>query len=242
MRIVVCEDNIEDRNLLRTHIRQFLIKNNCTAEIAVYKDGETFLKDTDALNSGNIKIAFLDIYMPGADGIDIAKRIREIDKDMAIIFTTVSREHSLEGFSVYAFQYLIKPIKYKEVDEVLGKCVSVLADSLRTVEIQSDRLTIKVLLKDITYIEVFGHNCLIHTIPKTIKSRRSLDDIEQELDKNSFLRTHRSFIVNMRYIEDIAGDTILLDTGVTVPISRKNKQAVKQIYEDYVFALTRKVQ
>jgi len=241
MRIVVCEDNTEDRNLLRSHIRQFLIKNNCTAEIAVYKDGEAFLADTNALKSGNIKVAFLDIYMPGPDGIDVAKKIRETDEDMAIIFTTISRDHGLEGWSVDAFQYLVKPIRYEKVEKLLGKCIKLFADSLRSVEIMSDRMAVRVLLKDITYIEVFGHDCLIHTPSKTIKSRRSLDDIEQELDKDSFMRTHRSFIVNMRYIEDIARDTFLLTTGATVPISRKNKQAVKQAYEDYIFTLTRRV-
>ena len=241
MRIVVCDDKVEDRNRLCSHIRQFFTKNNCTAEIAVYEDGGDFLADKDALESGSIKIAFLDIYMPGSNGIDVARKIRETDKDMALIFTTISRDHGLEGWSVDAFQYLLKPVKYEDVEKVLGKCIKLFADSLRSVEITSDRTTIRVLLKDITYVEVFRHDCLIHTTSKTIKSRRSLDDIEQELGDDSFIRTHRSYIVNMRYIVDITGDSFQLSTGANVPISRRSKQAVKQAYEDYVFSLTRRV-
>jgi len=177
--------------------------------------------------------------MGGITGVGVAKKIREIDEDMVIVFTTTSLEHGVDGYSVDAMQYLIKPVEYDKIKKVLNNCVKLFADSLRYMEVLSDRVTVKVLLKDITHIEIYGHDCLIHTPYKTISTRRPLDEIERELNDNTFLRTNRSYIINMRYINDVAENDFLLADGKAVPISRSMKQAVKQAYEDYAFALAR---
>ena len=241
MKIVICEDKTEDRNLLHSCVKLFLIRNNCTAEIVLYDSGEALLADADTLNSGNVKIAFLDIFLSGINGIDIAKKIREIDEEMVIIFTTVSRDYGLDGYLVGALQYILKPLDYNKVEDILSKCMRFFVDFFQTIEVISGGKSILVLLKDITHIEVSGHDCLFFTTSKTIKSRRSLDDIEKELCNVSFVRTQRSFIVNMRYIAKKTGEAFLLTNGTAVPISRKYKKAVTRAYEDFIFALTRSV-
>jgi DNA-binding LytR/AlgR family response regulator len=239
MKIIVCEDIREDRDALVFFIKRFFNEINCPVEITVYENGDSFLSALTALDAGDIKIAFLDIYMPGISGIDVAKKIRETDGDMVVVFTTTSLEHGLDGYSVGALQYLVKPVGYPAVENVLNKCAKLFADSIRAIEVFSDRLTVRVLLKDILYIEVFDHACLIHTMSETIKNYRPLDEIERQLDGDAFLRTHRSFIVNMQYIKSIAENDFLLTNGVMIPIRRSNKPAVKQAYMDYVFALAR---
>jgi DNA-binding LytR/AlgR family response regulator len=105
-------------------------------------------------------------------------------------------------------------------------------------------LKVKILLKDILYIEVYDHTCCIHTIAKTenIKtiqsSRLPLHEIEKQLD-NNFLKTHRSYIVNMRYVKNINENNFELSNGAVVPIRRNDKLTVKQVYMDYLFAQTR---
>jgi len=239
MNIIICEDTAKDRDILCSHIEKYFSNNNRHAEISVYENGELFLADTVMLKSKARKIAFLDIYMNEINGIDVAKKIRETDEDMVIIFTTTSLEHGVDGYSVDAMQYLVKPVEYKKVEKVLNKCVNLFADSMRFIKVLSDRKTVKILLKDITLIEVFGHDCLIHTLSKIITTRRSLDEIERELNGDTFLRTNRSHIVNMRYIDDMAENDFLLANGVAVPISRNMKQSVKQAYKKYAFALSR---
>jgi DNA-binding LytR/AlgR family response regulator len=237
--IIVCEDLQDDGHVLRSHIKTFFETINCPVEITVFENGDSFLKNWDTLKTGNVKIAFLDIYMPGTSGIDVAGKIRETDEDMVIIFTTTSLDHGLDGYSVQALQYLVKPVGYPEVEKVLNKCVKLFADSLRSIEILADRLTVRVLLKDIMYIEIFNHTCHIHTVTETIKSYRPLDELERQLDERNFIRTHRSFIVNMRYIDDVAENDFLLKNGAAVPIRRSDKLAIKQSYRDYLFSLSR---
>ena len=239
MNIIVCEESRVERDTLCSFISRFFYEINCPVEIAVYDDGDSFLNTMTTLKAGDIKIAFLDIYMPGVNGIDVAKRIREIDEDMVIVFTTTSLEHGLDAYSVDALQYFVKPVGYSEVEKILKKCVKLFAESLRSIEVLSDRLTVRIPLKDITYIEVFDHACHIHTPTETIKNYRSLDEIERQLDGSSFLRTHRSYIVNMRYVDDVAANEFILSNGTAVPIRRNDKITVKQAYRDYLFTLAK---
>ena len=239
MNIIVCEDIRKDRNILCSFIKKFFEDSGCPVNIAVYENGEDLLRDSETLETGGVKIAFLDIYLPGINGVDLAKKIRENDRDMIIAFTTTSLDHGLDGYAVRALQYLVKPVSYSDVESVLGECVKLFADSLRHINIMSDRLTVRVLLKDILFIESFRNVCHIHTLSETIKSYRSLDEIERQLGGRPFLRTHRSYIVNMRQVNDVKENDFMLTNGKRVPIRRNNKLAVKQAYMDYSFALTR---
>ena len=243
MNIVICEDNKNDLNLLYTCIERFFREISCPVKIITYENGDSLLKEIDVLKRMDVKIVFMDIYMPGSSGIDVAGKIRETDSEIVIILTTRSLDHGLDAYSVYAFQYFVKPVCYPKVKEVLGKCNALFAESILYIEVMSSRLLVKVIIRDILYIEIFDHTCLIHTAASTIKSYNSLDEIEKMLGAvnggSSFLRTHRSFIVNMRHINDIAENDFLLVNGAAVPIRRNGRMAIKQAYMDYLFAQTR---
>jgi len=219
-------------------VERYFEEINCNNKILMYSNGDSLLEDLSSGKMRDVKIAFLDIYMPGTDGISTAKKIREADKDMVIIFTTTSRNHSLEGYSVYALQYLVKPLSYTEVKDVLSKCMVKYADSLKYIEVLSDRLTVKVYFKDIMYIESFDTTLQIHTVKETIKTFLSLSEMEKQLEGGTFLRTQRSYIVNMSYIEDMASSHFVLTNGTKIPIRRSEKLSVKQAYRSYLSTLT----
>ena len=242
MKILVCEDNKRDMTDLCAFISRFFKEINCPVEIITYDCGDALTKDLCGSKLNDVNIAFLEIYMPGCSGIDIAKNIRKLEKDMVIIFTTSSLDHGLDAFSVYAFQYLVKPIKYSQIKRALAKCGTHFKDSMRFIEVMSNRLAVRVRLADILYIEIFNHTCLIHTVSEVIKNYLPLDEIEKLIDKHgehTFLRTHRSYIVNMLHINDITENDIVMSNGAMVPIPRNNKLKAKQAYTDYLFATTR---
>jgi len=237
--IVICDDNFDDRQILKTYVDKFINEINASAEIIVYESGDFLLNDFNKRRLKNVKILFLDIYMPGKNGIETAKQIRKSDDDLIIILTTSSREHGLDGYSVDAMQYLVKPLSYDDVKAVLTKCMKMFADSMRYIEVMANRVMLRVLLKDIIYIEIQNHNCLIHTVSEIINNYYTLDKLESLLDGSIFLRTHRSYIVNMHYIEDISENDFILKNGVKIPIRRNDKVAVKQAFRDYLFLISR---
>ena len=237
--IIICDDKEEDAGSLRLFIERYFNEINCRSDITVYKNGDDLLEDFAADKLKDVKIAFLDVYMPGTDGIGTARKIRETDKDMVIVFTTVSKDHGIDGFSVYALQYLLKPVSYPEIKDVLDKCTEKFADALRYVEVLSDRLTVRVYLKDVMYIESFDTVLYIHTVTDTIKTFLPFAKLEIQLENSTLLRTHRSFIVNMRFIKNVTANDFVLKDGTHIPIRRSDKLAVKQAYMDYVFARAR---
>jgi len=237
--IVICEDTEKDARALRLLIEKYFLEINCLGKIMLYESGDAFLDDFAADKINDVKIVFLDIFMPGTNGIDTARKLRETDKKMVVIITTTSKNHGLEGYSVDALQYLVKPVNYPELKSVLEKCAEKFADSLRFIEVLSDRLTVRIYLKDIMYIESFNTALHIHTVKDTIKTFLPISEIEKQLENSAFLRTHRSFIVNIPYIKDVAENDFILTDGALVPIRQNDKLAVKQAYMDYVFAYTR---
>jgi len=241
MKIIVCDDTASDRLSICQLVDKYLKDINCQADILVFENGERLLSKLDTINSNEPRLAFLDIYMPEVSGVEVARKIRETDKEMVIIFTTTSPDHGLDGFSVKALQYLLKPVKYPELKDALDDCMSLFADYLHYIEVIVDRVAVRVPLKDIIYIEIHAHYGLIHTQKDTIKCRLTLDEMEQHLSEKAFLRTHRSFIVNMRYVSNIDDNDFIMSNGDSVPIRKNDKQNIKQAYMDYIFAQTRRI-
>jgi len=241
MKIVVCEDLKTEMLSFCSLVETYLKEINCPAEIIKYDNGEAFIDDFVSQKITDVQIAFLDIYMPGKNGIDVAEKIRETDKDMIIIFTTTSLDHGIEGFAVKAFRYLVKPIEYPHIKDTLDDCMEIFAESMRFIEVISNKVAIRIPLKNIVYVEVIAHDCMIYTMTGTVKCRFSLDEMEKQLEGSTFLRTHRSFIVNMRYIKSIKENNFLLTTGALIPIRKNGNLQVKQVYMDYMFTQVRKV-
>jgi len=239
LNIVICEDVEKDAELLHLYIERYYEEVNCSGKITVYKSGDELLNDFANKRTDDVNIIFLDIFMPGTDGIDTARKIRETDKKMIIVFTTTSKDHGLDGYSVNALQYLVKPVNYHDLKSVFDNCMERFAGSLRFIEVLSDRLTIRAYLKDIIYIESFGDSLHIHTVNGTIKTFLPISEMEKQLGSKTFLRTHRSFIVNIPYIKDVAESDFILTNGALIPIRRNDKMTVKQAYMDYVFTYTR---
>ena len=239
MKIIVCDDIAEERNSLCYDIEKYLGDINCEAELLIYEKSETLAGELSSFKHNEVRIAFLDIYMPGLNGIEVAKKIRETDNDMVIIFTTSSPYHGLDGYSVKAFQYLVKPVHYTKLKETLDDCIEIFADSLRYIEVIADKVPVRIPMKDIIYIEIMAHYGLIYTPAGIIKSRFTLDEMEKQLAGDAFLRTHRSFIVNMRYVKRVTDTDFLMKIGGPVPIRRTDKVKIKQSYMDFVFSRTR---
>ena len=239
MNIAICDDTKADANSLRLLIERFLEEIDCDGQISIYESGDAFLSDFAAKQTSDVQIVFLDIYMPGTNGIDTARKIRETSNDITIIFTTTSKDHGLDGYSVDALQYLVKPVNYPELESSLEKCKEKFTGSLRVLKVLSDRLTVRAYLKDICYIECFGDASYVHTVNETIKTFSPLSELEKQLKSGAFLRTHRSFIVNMRYVKKIAKNDFILTNGSMVPIRKNDKLSIQQAYTDYVFAWTR---
>lgn len=187
-------------------------------------------------------ILFLDVLMPGQNGIDVAKEIRQHDTDIKIIFLTSSAEFAVESYTVGAYFYQMKPVCERQffelMDSVVASCEKARQGSLLLFAKSGIR---RIELEKIEYCEVMGRTLLFHMENGDIfEGSGGMDELcKKLLPYGNFLRPHRSYLVNMEYIQSISYKMIVMSGGMNVPIPHGKYSEIKEIYLAY--AMTRKL-
>ncbi|MGE0077392.1 MAG: LytR/AlgR family response regulator transcription factor [Bacteroidales bacterium] len=167
-----------------------------------------FTNALDALkviHSAKVDLIFLDIEMPGINGLEFLK---SISKPPKVIFTTAYRNYAADAFDVDALDYLVKPIPFdrflKAISKFYETAKQIVSDTPilehRQIVLKSDKKNFKVDIDDILYIESLDDYVKVHTKQKTLVCYLRLSGIETMLDSSQFLRIHRAYIVNIQYI------------------------------------------
>lgn len=215
-RIVICEDEVEQREKIKNSITHILEDVSSHIKIFEYDCAEQFLEE----NPVGIDIYILDIRMGDMTGMSLAKVIRSENESAEIMFITSLVEYIQEGYKVRAYRYLLKPIKYEELKESILSCVKDLTRKKENFMILENRGSIKKIpIKDILYIEVIRRDIIVHTIDGEYCTKCSMDKVEKELKLFNFFRCHKSFLINMVYIDSIENNIVMIRDR-EVPVSK----------------------
>lgn len=233
MRIGICDDEEKVRRILAEKVRGL----SPEAEVLCYASGE------EVLSAGRTPdILFLDIQMPGMGGMEVARRIREKNKRMILIFVTAREDCVFGAFDVGAFHYLVKPFAEQKFASVLLRAIRQYGESVREtgkqgtqeekcIMILSGGSHIKVCLHEIVYAEVFNRKVVLHTVAGDVEYYGKLSEL-QKLVGEDFFRPHRSYLVNFRYVVKYDGSEIMLEKGA-VPLAKKNYPLFVKNYLEY---------
>lgn len=229
IRIAICEDEKETQDLVEDYINNIL--NDMEYEIAKYSSGEELLQS----NLKDIDILLLDIQMGQLNGMDTARKIREVDNKMEIIFITSLIDYVQEGYEVRAYRYLLKSIELDELKKHILACINdIEKNKNHYILIKNKSNTYKIYSNEITYIEVQKKNMLIHTINRDFDVRYSLEKVEKDLNLDKFVRCHKSFLVNLTYVENIKSNIAILESGEEIPVSRYRYKEVKEQFLKFI--------
>ncbi len=223
---------IDDEPLALKQIASYVEK---TPFLELKKVFESPIDTLSYLQNNQIDLMFVDINMPDLNGMDFVKSLENPPK---IIFTTAYSEYALEGFKVDALDYLLKPIDYATFLKASNKAKkwfdlqNLKPEQINSNEdflfIKSEYKILKVKLKDIKYIEGMREYVRIHlTNEKPIMTLLSMKVVAQQLPSNSFMRIHRSYIVNLNMITTIERNRIVFDK-VYIPVSENYKEDFQQ--------------
>ena len=235
MNIAICEDNIEELNIINEYIEQWPKNNNIKVKIDKYQSSESFLFEWTDYNKYDI--VFFDIKMKKVSGIELSNLVREKNKVVDIVFVTGMIEYALHGYKVSAMQYLLKPIKQDDIYSCLNKVLERIDstdESSKFMIIKTPKKSMKLNYDEIYYFEMFSPNIVIHTIKEEIALRKKISEIEKELKSSSFIRCHRSYIVNLKYVKSISKKTIILENEVSIPLSRNKYKEVNDYFINYL--------
>lgn len=225
--IVICDNNAPFLNTLKQYFNKYKSEHKIKIKLTLFNNGEDLINNyCFAFN-----IIFLDILIPGMDGITVAKKIRKSDSRVVIIFLTSTLKYSLMGYSVRAANYVMKPVSYKKFKIELDKAISYCNEiDQQFIAIKNATGIYKIYVNEISFIETCNHRTLIHTKKKDITCFHNMKKLEKDLQDFGFIRCHSSYIVNISYIESIEKLLITLISSEQIPISQqKRKQVMKTI-------------
>ena len=234
MKIAVCDDEkqfIEEVcPLLETRAKQHDIQ----LSLFCFTNGDDLI---DAHKSKCMDLIFLDIIMPLLNGIETAKELRRIDTSVPIIFLTSAKEFAVDSYDVKAFWYLLKPLDNKKLQNVLEDFIKAFPLTEQFITVQTSDGFCKIFITNVCYLEAQNKHVLVYlTDGRAIQIKERFLKCHEifSADKGFFL-CHRSYIVNLNYVEQFSKTSLITSGHVTIPISRNRYTAFKEAYFSYMF-------
>lgn len=234
IKVALCDDDLSALDEIRGLLDQYRVKRKqkimCTAF-------HSFLELLAAIERGTrFEILFLDVLMPGGNGIRVAEEIRQYDRVVKIIFLTSSSEFAVQSYTVGAYFYQMKPVWeddfFQLMDSAVSECQKAEQSSL--ILRCKDGLT-RIILDRLEYCEVIGRTLLFHMENgRILESTGSLDELYGHLSQyENFLRPHRSFLINMEYVRNISYKAITMENLARIPIPHGKCSEIKNVYLEY---------
>lgn len=230
--IAICEDNNEDL----AYLRSLLCRTKMLCDFTEYASAEPLLSDLKNRRK-TFDIFLLDILLPGQNGVETARRIRELNEKAVLIFLTSSEDFYREAFDLYAFHYLLKPVSLSDLTEVLTNAAGHISAPEEILRITSRGQDTLLRHADIAYIDSSGHTLCFHMQDgreHTVYGR--LDEIQAQLASGLFVRCHKSFIINLIHVDRLTREGFHIGNTL-IPISRTRAQSAKDSYRRRLFGI-----
>lgn len=230
MRIAVCEDNNIVAAFMEDYIASMEAEN---IEYEIFTSGDDLIHYMEQENV-TFNILFMDIEMPGRNGIETSAYVREKDKNAIIIFITDHKEYVYEVFDVLPFRFLIKPVTREALNLVMKKAFEHFNFTKQVFFFKQNKTQLQVAFDEIIYFEGNLRKVRLVTTGGEYDFYGKISEVVKKLDGNLFLQIHNSYIVNMDQIRKISESVVLLKLGTTLPISKKYREYVRQKHIQYM--------
>ena len=230
MRIGICDDEKAIREQIKQKVNLLFPKET----VILYESGQEVLEEMNPPD-----ILFLDIQMPGINGMETARKLRGMNKKTVIIFVTAIEEYVFQAFDVDAFHYLVKPFTNDKFYQVLQKAVKRYRDENEQRKTTDEKPSLLITAggkhivvnpDDIVYAEVFDRKVMLHTMESDIEYYGKMKELEKKVGDN-FFRSHRAYLINFNFVKKYDGTTIWLEKGQAL--------MAKQNYQEFVKAYLR---
>lgn len=229
-RIAVVEDSVFDQKRLLEYLRRYEKEAGLEFQIDVYSDGADLIKNYPE----NLHILLMDIVMDKMDGLKTARLVRRRDDRVLLIFITNMVQYAVEGYSVDAMDFIIKPVSYTGLKVRLDRALLRLRrNTSGHIEIRNSDGTHSVPISEICYVETCSHKVVLHTKNRILPANTSMRALEQELGSRLFFRCHAAFLINLNYVDKIQGNDIWVN-GECLSISRYRRKAFLEVWAAYL--------
>ncbi len=230
IRSAIVEDNREDRELLIRSLRRYESEYDQPFNIREFSDGEDLVTNYSA----DYDLILMDIEMTFMDGMTAARRIREKDPDVVLLFVTNAPQYAIEGYKVRAVDYILKPISWFTFSESLRRALEYIRadreDSI-TISLRDGKTRLKT--ERICYVEVQDHQIIFNTLDGRYVARGTIREVEEQLPPERFCRCNRCYIVNLKYVEAYQGYNLTVN-GDVLQVSRRQRKSLLDAMNVYM--------
>ena len=235
--IAICDDSKQERQILAALFKRYQELHATPLQIHIFQNGFSLL---DAIDQGKrIDITILDILMPGENGIEIARNIRASGTDTEIIFLTSSPEYAVDSYEVKAQNYLLKPVTeekfFASIDSILAELDE--KDTASFIIYTTEKQYSRIRVSSLVYGEVTHRTITLHLADQTMISAVMTFTEFQDILKAypDFIYPHRSYAVNMNYIQYVTKSDIILTDGQKIPLSRNNYTKISEQFLNFAY-------
>ena len=229
-RIAIVDDDHVDAEYVGRILDAWAQERQAGVQILRFASAENFL--FHYAEDKECDILLLDIEMGAMDGVSLAKKIRQDNEAVQIVFITGFADYISEGYEVSALHYLMKPVKQDKLFAVLDRAVAAMEKTERVILLSVGGETLRLPVGQVHYVEAFSHTAAIVTGTDTIQVKMPISEIERMLGVG-FVRCHRSYLVGLKHIARLSKTEAILDSGKSLPLSRSAAASVHKAFISY---------
>lgn len=226
---LICDDDNKCGNVVIKYLLEYCEERNITCFYDLFDNGQKALESTKSYN-----IAFLDIEIDDISGLEIAKKLKENNKNIIIFFITDYEKYIDDAMDLFALRFIKKPLDYKRFCTGLDKAVELINDETIELFLKDADTVRKIKVKDVIYVETESRKVKIVTTAGIFYSPDLIDFWEKKLTHISFYRVHKSYILNLDYIDQYKRNEVKLSTGEIIGISYRKQSTFRKYFFNYL--------
>lgn len=230
LQVAIVEDELCNREQLQNYVIRFGKEAGENFHIRCFACGEDFLKQYDS----RYDLILMDIEMPGADGMQTARRLRQMDDQVVLVFITNMAQYAIQGYAVQALDYILKPLSYLSFKMRFARALGRI-DRQRDAQILLDchGRQIRLPVRSIYYVEVQQKQLCYHTEQGVYTLRGTLKSAEEALTSFPFVKGNYWYIVNLAQISEIGSKSLWVG-DTELPVSRGCRQELLAAFNRYI--------
>ncbi len=234
LRIAIVEDDEKYADLLQEYLKKYGEERSEEFCCVVHKNAVVFLNNYKA----NYDIVFMDIDLPHMNGMTASQKLREVDKQVVLVFVTNLAQMAIKGYEVNAYDFIVKPVSYYDFSMKLNKIRRYLSTRVSDeISIAIGKGIVRVMTSLITYIEVLDHKLIFHTEEQDYVSYGSLNKLETNPKMKNFARCNACYLVNLQHVRKVEGYTVFLGSA-ELSISHPRRAAFLKRLSEYLGTVT----